>query len=65
MHATRLPLPRRSATDPLTPEQRNAAAQKAKRSKMKEAGYLWRGYRVDQGSIDGLAELKKKATTLI
>jgi NDP-sugar pyrophosphorylase family protein len=50
--------PGRLRTSPLTPEQQNAAAQKAKRSKMKEAGYVWRGYWVDQGSIDSLAELK-------
>ena len=51
--------PGRQRTSPLTPTQQNAAAQKAKRARMKEANFLWRGYWVDQASIDALATLKR------
>lgn len=50
--------PGRQRTSPLTPKEQNAAAQNARRARMIEAGFAWRGFWLDQRALAGLVELK-------
>ncbi len=50
--------PGRQRTSPLTPSERNAAAQNARRARMIEAGFAWRGFWLDPAALAALADLK-------
>lgn len=41
----------RQRTSPLTPKEQNAAAQNARRTRMAEAGYAWRGFWLDKTAL--------------
>lgn len=50
--------PGRQRTSPLTPKEQNAAAQNARRARMAQAGYAWRGFWLDKTSLAALVDLK-------
>lgn len=51
--------PGRQRTSPLTPKEQNAAAQNARRARMVEAGFAWRGFWLDQSALAALVDLKR------
>lgn len=50
--------PGRQRTSPLTPKEQNAAAPNARRTRMAEAGYAWRGFWLDKTALADLADFK-------
>ncbi|MEX3614325.1 MAG: hypothetical protein VB141_11360 [Burkholderia gladioli] len=50
--------PGRQKTSPLTPQKQNAVAQRTRRDKMAQAGYVWRGFWLDKRATEALSGLK-------
>ena len=50
--------PGRQKTSPHSPKKQNALAQRGRRERMTEAGYLWRGFWLSKEATAALAALK-------